>query len=736
MERRILKDSSFLERIEDIQLVKPPSMSQAEFAELLVTLEDAKDRLRPYRGVFEADWLLSDFDAPYWKTKSLDSARVDGDWVNTMDVNWSIRLADGESLTDRRHTKTLTTLKKAAFLYRQGFAEGPVPTLDVWRAFVYDLFGLVRWLNFSGHCRSQLLMLNQWSLNQLTAELAKGGWSGAFQYPERIVATLYAATFARDCPQSIIDDPGNVPSNVRDAIIAHLEARSAYTVGGRRRDALSRKFLCELLNEPSRALSGISERTRAVIRQFEPRIADANGLLINTGNKRRYPSHRTITIETALARPTTGAAAKRLCGSVRILLSLSRHLPNGIPDPSTINTARSLRVRYPHSRPKGHTPMIPIETGLRYLNEAMKWVHQFGDAFLEFYLGVVTVVVNESQSHDMTQWDIERLHKRALQSTPMPAALSTAGFDLSVRHATVNKSGSVTQPGQLDITKVLQIWVGAIAVLCGMFKPSRDSEVTRYKRNCLIGEGPYWLDGKIAKTGVREHRDSSGGKPIPAIAARGIQQLQTLSAALVDLHDEKNPVQAERLFYLPKKGIGVGAVAVTNAGLDRYIDAFCDYVDMPLDSLGRRWYLRIHEMRKWFLLLLFWSGRYDVLDAARDIAGHSDVSDLYAYVEREFSSDDFYKLEAEYSVDRLRDYDYTRESHPEERGLVELYNLVLREFDVEQLELVPDRTWQSYVTALRQQDAFHLEPHSVSDENGNSRICISFRARADSALTL
>ena len=711
-------------------------MSQVEFAELLVTLEDAKDRLRPYRGVFEADWLLSDFDAPCWKTKSLDSARVKGNWANTMNIDWSIRLPNGGSLTDREQVKTLTTIKKVAFLYRQGFAEGPVPTLDVWRAFLYDMFGLIRWLNFNDRCRSDLSMLNQWSLDQLTAELAKGGWSGAFQYPERIVAALYVATYARDCPQAIIDDPGNVPASVREDMIAYLESRSAYTVGGRRRDALSRKFLSKLLNEPTSALCGISERTRAVIRQFEPRLADANGLLVNTGSKRRYPSHRTITVETALTRPTTGSTAKRVCGSVRILLSLSRHMPSDLPDPSTINTARSIRLVRPQSRPKGHTPMIPIEIGLCYLNEAMKWVHQFGDAFVEFYVRVVTVVVNKSQSRNLNEWEIRKIQDQALQDTPMPTALKTAGFDLSVRHPTTNYRGLAEHPERVDITQALQVWVGAVSILCGMFKPSRDSEVTRYKRNCLVGEGPYWLDGKIAKTGVREHRDSSGGKPIPSIAARGVRQLQILGDALVSLHNEENPVQAERLFYLPRRGIGVGAVAVTNAGLDRYIDAFCDYVNMPLDSLGRRWYLRIHEMRKWFLLLLFWSGRYDVLDAARDIAGHGDISDLYAYVEREFSSDDFYRLEAEYSIDRLRDYDFTKDSHPEEQGLVELYNLVLNEFNVEELELVPERTWQSYVTALRQEDAFHLEPHSVSDENGNSRICISFRARPTNKTTI
>ena len=146
-----MSDSNFLKRIEGIQLVKPPSMSHAEYAELFVTLEDAKDRLRPYRGIFEADWLLTDFDAMYWKTKSLDSAQVNDGWVNTMDVDWSIRLPNGESLSDRKHNNTLTTLRKVAFLYRQGFAEPGVRAdcrreSDIWPLCSFYLDHL--WLDY------------------------------------------------------------------------------------------------------------------------------------------------------------------------------------------------------------------------------------------------------------------------------------------------------------------------------------------------------------------------------------------------------------------------------------------------------------------------------------------------------------------------------------------------------------------------------------------------------------
>lgn len=726
----------FLDRLNEIQLTRPPSMSDAEFAEIQTTLDEAIDRVRPYRGALEADWLISDFQSDLWQTKGLDTAFVDGTWVRAKNIDWSVQLSNGDMLTDPGYSELLHAIKAAAFLYREGFAGGVSPTVGSWLSFVHCLLDFARWLVFSDLVRGGVVLLSQSRLDQLAVELAAGGWSGAFRLSERIVAAFHKETFDQDCPQSILEDPGRVPLNVRDSIIEHLEACSAYTMKGKRRRALSRDYICRLISEPKWSMYRVSNRTRAVIRQFEPSMHNKNGLLIPSDAQKRYPSHRTITIEAALAQRTTIHSAKRLCGSMKILLSMHRHLPGGVLDPSTVNATRSFRLARPHAGRSGHSPLIPIEIGLQYLNQAMKWVNQFGDGLVEYYLAVTTEVIARVRSNNLSPYETQVAGLRALQKVTMPASLSDAGFGLAIRHEPRGKMGMVTEIRNMDITQAIRVWIGAVAVVIGMFKPSRDSEISRLERDCLIGDGPYWLDGEIAKTGTKEERDTSGGKPIPTIAAKGIQQMQLLGETLRTLYDEKDPVHAERLFYIPKKGLGVGAIAAMPSSLHRYLDAFCDFVDMPRDELGRRWSLRIHEMRRWFLLLFFWSGRYDVLDAARDIAGHSDIAELYAYVEREFSSEDFFRLEAEYCIDRLRDFDYTKDSDPEERGLAELYNAVLEEFDVAQLELIPDRAWEAYVTALRQQDKFYLEPHSIADRNGNSRICISFRSRPDCGLTL
>ena len=315
-----------------------------------------------------------------------------------------------------------------------------------------------------------------------------------------------------------------------------------------------------------------------------------------------------------------------------------------------------------------------------------------------------------------------------LAETPAPPVLRDAHFKIEklIRGSNLRDFNLLrTQP---SLNQAIKIWVGAVLVLIGILKPSRATELAHLARDCLIGDGPYWLDSDLAKRTVREYRASTRGKPIPAITARAIRQMQRLGCRLAELQGESDIYKRGQLFYLPDLKTFAHGTVPNQSGLNSCLDMFCDYVGLPPDDLGRRWYIRIHEMRKWFLLLLFWSGRFDVLDAAREVAGHTNVSHLYAYIEREFPGVEFSRLEGEYAADRLRHYDQTRIAYEGEIGLNELYERVLKHFRVEQLELVPEKSWESYVQELRNGEAFRLEPFTITDARGHRRLCVAFKS--------
>ena len=259
-------------------------------------------------------------------------------------------------------------------------------------------------------------------------------------------------------------------------------------------------------------------------------------------------------------------------------------------------------------------------------------------------------------------------------------------------------------------------------------KPSREEELTHLKRHCLRkNANGFWFNFELGKSNDGEVWQDED-RPVTVITARAIQLLQRLGEGLSTLFSEDRKV-ADNLFYLPKSE-GMGALCANNSLLSNHLDMFCDYVGLPPDNEGRRWYVRIHEMRKWFLLLLFWSGRFDVLDAARWIAGHTDAEHIYAYIEKEFPGEELPKIEAEYSIDRVYRHEQEimkhRKGHADnEDGVDALYRAILNHFNVESLTVVPDSEWVGYVKSLRKNDKFRLEPHSIFTENGRDVIGIN-----------
>lgn len=721
----------WVRRIHNVRIERSPMMSDEEYVDLQLRLEAAASQIRPFEGPYEADWLLSDWNSPVWRTRyGAVSARVDGEWVRTLNISWQALLPNGTYLTDPDYDFLLETLRRAAFLRRQGFIPARIPGQKTWRIFTNKLIAVSRWLLYQEKYGSDLRLLDQAGLNQLATELATGGWSMAMRVAERTVSSLYHETFGDDCPPEFITDPGNLPHHICLQIVDYLHSKSAFSTDSEYKGSLSRKFLSDLISEPVESLTSLSDRTRAVIRQFEPLLQSSDGLLIRAYDSgRKFPTHRTLTVQEALHRPTTQSTVRFAMDALTSLLSMYRHLSDRIPDPCTLQPMASYRMGRARCRPERSTQMIPMDIGLAYLGEAIRWIHCFGDEVVDYYLRIIRKLHEDRQSQIHTQMRMKPFYARVFAEEPFPEVFAEIGLTMQVARERANSQS--TPPSfstSSDPMLILKIWVGAVTVLIGMLKPSRVGEVQKLSRKCLIGEGPYWLDSRISKKGVSEHDASSRGQPIPTITAKAIQQLQRLGNELKELYGETDPVLLDKLFYLPNLASAHVGVWPRHGVFGSYLDAFCDYVDLTTDALGRRWYIRVHEMRKWFLLLMFWSGRFDVLDAVRDIAGHNEIEDLYAYVEREFPESSLAELEADYSIDRLRELDRNREISDQEVGLNQLYEKVLQQFSVKYLELVSERSWTNYVRALREKDVFHLEPYCLSDETGRKHLCIAFRS--------
>jgi hypothetical protein len=706
----------------------PASYSAHDCQFILRVLELAKQQARPYEGDYKAPWLLNAFTEPEWITTHRGREEmVRKAWKNAIRVDWRVRLPNGALLTDRAYEDLLNTNKRVAFLVRSGLV-GRITAPVTWLALVSVQLQLTKWLVLHER-RFQpeiygFRLLDQPALDALFGLLSTGGWTCALEVPQRLLVAFHERAFGHPCPDEWLTDPYAVPPSRISQIIGWLSRRDFYekvcrgvNIG---RQYLKRERLADLIGESAESIRG-GWKFAAFCRQFEPDLV-CGTLLTNAFQTTELPDQKTRTIKEVVESGVAENSLQSIARHISRILSAHRHDPEHLPEPGLVSVRNAQALAEKQTRPSSHTPFMPVNVGLAYLNEAIRFVHVYGDALVGYYLAVAATRTAVTTNNELDAAVQVMAHTwRIASGESIASTLNIDGFERQVSKPDFNRLRS--QPTLIEALRVL---IGSCIVSIALLKPSRLNELTHLKRHCLReNDGGYYINFALGKSNVGDAYQQAD-RPIPVIAAKAIRLLQRLGDGLVELYADQSKI-ADNLFYLPKLDGTVGALAARANLLTMHLDILCDYVGLPSDSQGRRWYVRIHEMRKWFLLLLFWSGRYDVLDAARWIAGHTDVKHMYSYIEREFPGEELPRLEAEYAVERLRSLEARgRNGNPaEEAGLDELYGAVLRHFNVASLAMVPEVEWSDYVTTLRKVDGFVLEPHSIYADNGVDVIGIN-----------
>ncbi|MGO5540508.1 hypothetical protein PGJ85_016195 [Acinetobacter baumannii] len=145
----------------------------------------------------------------------------------------------------------------------------------------------------------------------------------------------------------------------------------------------------------------------------------------------------------------------------------------------------------------------------------------------------------------------------------------------------------------------------------------------------------FYLNIKNRKTGI-------GGKyninenltlPIPCSIAVFIYKIQNFNKALINT----NIVKFEDIKLINsfnKHNLKIRAINQTT--YNHYLDYFCDYTQTKILNNKKlnmkRFYIRQHQLRRFFAMLFFWSKSFDGLDSLSRFLGHTNIEQLYNYI--------------------------------------------------------------------------------------------------------
>ena len=737
----------------------PKEFTTIEQCQALALLSSAAREVTRYEGKFNAPWLLSSIDATIWKiSKGEETRAINGEVINFYQYSWTTKLYDGTNLIDSCNSSLLSNMQRIAFLARE--MPGGPNTLTTFKAFLWSLNLLARWSFVYG----DIVNPRQFFFSKLTHQhftdfftsMGMGGAIFALRYPERLLQAVFPAALGRNPTAEEMGAPLNIAledcRNVsiwlkRQGFLSKIER----STNGE--EVFKTSKIAELLGVDSDSVRG-GPRWKAFISQFSfhgNNSSDIRSVLQSTG-RRAMSSQHSLSLDEARDAGTSEKTLHKYFDDFKVIVALHRNLPKICPDPSVFRPQEIKQIIVRASVSSSHTSWVPLHIAMTYTTEALRWVHVYGEELVSLFLFTyknlytqgLLVSAPEPNIKNPTDADYTKIHKEfsvsreQYVSTLVPSKIlrpiNISGW-ASYVHLNGQKAFEKLKnaPSMLDAIMIL---VGAITIVVAMVKPIRESEFRALKRECLYhitGDG-YWLSQTIRKKNIEDFLPLDS-RPIPVIAAKAIQLLRRLTDGIKEIVGVTDPWLLDSLLTLPSFGRYEAVIdnVVSAQQLNCMLDAFCDHIAMPTDEKKRRWYLRIHEMRKSFLITFFWTYRYASLDAARWIANHQNSTHIYAYIQANFPGEELPGLEADYASQVLRDYQRSGKVKGT-RDVEDLHRIVCEHFSVRDVSWIDDDMLKDWLEFQFEVQAFQIIPYSIKTPDGHSTTEIAFRITVSSGL--
>lgn len=693
-------------------------------------LAQAQDKLDVFRGPLKASWLLEGGEgSAIWLLSNAGKEEfTNGNWSNIKKINFESTLPDHSNLLDQENKILLNTIQSWAFVMKSGLL-GHSCTPDNLISGVGWIKNLASWLILHQHVyrpkQNGFMDLDQDGLSTLFKALSIDGWSEALDYIPRALSALLNQCDMNDEYRGLVVAPFDISSDIAHRMHTALKNRGLITGRGEK-SRISRSYLAQSLGTHPTAFN--TTKIRLFLQQFEGRQTLKD--ILSTARKgSKHQSQNTLTVNEALSKRASIASFIKNSEYLTQFLSGNKKLPNQIPVKDDFNIESLINANKKNCDSSSHTKLMSLSTGLKVLRESSKWVTCYGD-------GLVTLILDTIKQKLL----LERKGLDGIKILPsLSILIASKSNEIQVRNPNTLVPESLKKSineeflrsgFDLDLNSIhgvrtaMRALIGSCAVLIAILKPSRDDEIADLRNDCLIALGnekiSYWLEHKVGKSGFEDF-NLDAAKPIPYITAKAVTLLQRLQKEACFLYGDTSKM-ADRLFYFPEnKSFSQPGYKDLSGRINYCIDTLCDVAGTDIDEYGRRWYVRIHEMRKFFLITLFWQGKYHVLDTVRWMASHTNAEHSYAYLEANCPGTEISRIEAEY-VDqkllRLEDGNIP----DAESGLVQLYNRVKNHFGVSKIEGIRGKDYFDFLIDLKESGIYSVRPYTLKVETEHGTV--------------
>lgn len=667
------------------------------------------DKHRRYQ---RAPWLLSEPGDPVWRTSLLGEIEID----------WRVPLSDGALLTSSKHSRLLESLQSWLIAPTHPDAGGDrIRTTASERNIVQ--IGLT-WIDaiLIHHERLDILAGglgritdDRWrALAGLVTSHPSTGLT-VYQWPSKLSSYLRekvshlsdtrVANLLEDEPaleQLAQTDRDSLTDLSTDEVIrakCWLFEAGHLLHADRRREGFHYPNLRNVISEIYPTTVWARHRPF----QIPPELCVSTGML----NRREYPRAR-IT-----ARGGNALTSNRALTLLRPLASLPLLAEDGIDAPVAEPLDISSFVNKLVLSRGGRFRTLPQATVLTALRRGIELTLELGDDIVDSYLRVAEDAHSRgiSLSSPAYSEDIRSLLTQKLVDAGMRKwSLVPPSFQGRILNAPIKSVDYFRDlRSGIGLAQMVRVLFGATQIVTGTLMARRQAELVELQAGQCFDESRTRLLFRNRKAGIGSLRPLIA-RPIPEIAVDSLARLERLQEGLIRI----GAIKAYTSIFSPPKTRGkVGLVRLNSHVYNCNLDIFCDWSETPLDKDGRRFYIRQHQLRRFFAMLFFYGGGFGGLETLRWFLGHADPAHLWHYITESTPGATIRSIAAEWATKSL----------VEGNSLNGLEEIVLEHFQTRDFSILEEEVISTYVEHLLSEGTVAIEPEFL--DNGRSyRIAV------------
>lgn len=258
------------------------------------------------------------------------------------------------------------------------------------------------------------------------------------------------------------------------------------------------------------------------------------------------------------------------------------------------------------------------------------------------------------------------------------------------------------------LLELIGVYYGAIQLLVGATMAKRGSELRDLDPTNCLSEDKSWLIARIAKSSHgQKGRRARNARPIDPLAAEMVQTLIDFQKELIEAGfiDQHLP-----LFSSP--GI-IGTSSLTPCDVYLYyknIDLFCDYFEVERDSQGRRYYIRQHQLRRFFALVFLHCGYGASAGILQWMFGHTDPAHIWNYITEELPGKELRNTLSQALSERIASGGATH--------YTDVIDLIESKFGTRSVAVMDAEKLADYFDFLMETDQMTIEPVFLESDTG------------------